>query len=100
MFKNRTADGRNNVCGTQVAKLRQKLIPRISQRALADQMTNLGCVIDKNGIQRIEDGSRFVTDIELKFLARALGVTITELLDVPEEENAEEENAEEPNAEE
>ena len=40
-----------------------------------------GLDIDKNTVQRIESGKRFVTDIELKVLARVLGVSIEELLD-------------------
>ena len=39
-----------------------------------------GIDVDKNAIQRIECGKRFVTDIELKVLARVLGVTTDELL--------------------
>ena len=36
--------------------------------------------LDKNAIQRIESGGRFVTDIELKALAEILGVTPNDLL--------------------
>lgn len=35
----------------------------LSQRALADRMQLAGIDIDKNAIQRIECGKRFVTDI-------------------------------------
>ncbi len=40
-----------------------------------------GLDIDKNAVQRIESGKRFVTDIELKAIAKVLGVTYQELLD-------------------
>ena len=40
-----------------------------------------GLDVDKNAVQRIESGQRFVTDIELKALAQALGVTVEELLE-------------------
>lgn len=36
MFNNRTTDGRNNICGINVAKLRKAL--KISQRELADRL--------------------------------------------------------------
>ena len=34
---------------------------------------NAGLDIDKNAVQRIESGKRFVTDIELKVIARCWG---------------------------
>ena len=40
-----------------------------------------GLDIDKNAVQRIESGKRFVTDIELKVIAEVLGVSYKELLD-------------------
>ena len=40
-----------------------------------------GLDLDKNAVQRIESGKRFVTDIELKVLAMVLGVSYQELLD-------------------
>ena len=63
MFTNKTNDGLNNVCGKNIAKLRLEL--KISQRELADRMQLVGIDIDKNAIQRIECGKRFVTDIEI-----------------------------------
>lgn len=78
MFINKTKDGRNNVCGTQVTKLRLGL--NISQRELADRLQVLGLDVDKNAIQRIESGKRFVTDIELFYLCEVFGVGYNELL--------------------
>lgn len=40
-----------------------------------------GLDLDKNAIQRIESGKRFVTDIELKAIARVLGISYESLLD-------------------
>ncbi len=42
----------------------------------------VGLNIDKNAVQRIESGKRFVTDIELKVIAKVLGVRYQDLLDV------------------
>ncbi len=80
MFKNK-ADKRNNICGQNVASLRQGIKPRMSQRILAEQMQLLGVDLDKNAIQRIESGQRFVTDIELLALAKVFHISCDELLD-------------------
>ena len=78
MFSNRTEDGRNNIAGIKVAELRKNL--RISQRELADRLQINGLDIDKNAVQRMESGQRFITDIEVVALAKVLSVTIEELL--------------------
>lgn len=78
MFNNRTTDGRNNICGIKIAHMRKSL--RISQRELADRLQINGFDIDKNAVQRIESGQRFVTDIELIYLSKVLDVNIEELL--------------------
>ncbi len=39
-----------------------------------------GIELDKNAIQRIESGQRFVTDIELGVFAKVLGVSCDDLL--------------------
>lgn len=79
MFSNRTNDGRNNYCGSRVAHYRKKLGK--SQRELADALQLEGLDVDKNAIQRMEAGKRFVTDIELKYLAKVLNVSYECLLD-------------------
>ena len=56
----------------------------LSQRALADRLQREGLDVDKNAVQRIESGQRFVTDIELKYLSKALDITLQELLDPAE----------------
>lgn len=78
MFINKSNDGKNNLCGPQVSALRQQL--NISQRELADRLQIIGLDIDKNAIQRIECGKRFVTDIELLALSKAFNVEISALL--------------------
>jgi len=50
------------------------------QRKLAVKMQLLGFDVDHYFIRRVENGERFVTDIDLVIFARALGVPITELL--------------------
>ena len=80
MYKNRAKNGRLNLCGRQISRLRTALSPYTSQRALADQLQLRGLDLDKNAIQRIETGKRFVTDIELKAFAEFFEVSAEELL--------------------
>lgn len=80
MFINKTEDNRNNICGRNVSKFRMEL--NISQRKLADKLQLIGLDVDKNAIQRIESGQRFVTDIELIALSKVLNKTYEELLDI------------------
>ena len=78
MFINKTEDGLNNACGKNIAKLRTEL--KISQRELADRMQLVGIDVDKNAIQRIECGKRFVTDIEIIAFAKIFNISFDELL--------------------
>ena len=80
MFKNRANDGKANICGRNVAKYRLKMTPKMSQRALADKLQIVGVDVDKNAVQRIECGKRFVTDIELVALSKALEVDMIMLV--------------------
>lgn len=79
MFINKTSDGLNNICGKNIARLRTGL--KISQRELADRMQLVGIDIDKNAVQRIECGKRFVTDIEIISFAKVFNVSYNELLE-------------------
>ena len=79
MFINKTDDGLNIICGKNVAVFRKKL--KISQRELADRLQLTGLDVDKNAIQRIECGKRFVTDIEIIALSKVLKCSYAELLE-------------------
>ena len=78
MFINKNKDGLNNMCGRKIAELRKEL--KISQRILADRLQLSGLDVDKNAIQRIECGKRFVTDIELVAFSKIFDITVDELL--------------------
>ncbi|MBE6626791.1 MAG: helix-turn-helix transcriptional regulator [Ruminococcaceae bacterium] len=80
MFKNKVHNGKNNICGEKIFMLRKQAIPKMSQRILAEKLQLVGIDVDKNAIQRIECGKRFVTDIELLALAEIFHVTCDELL--------------------
>lgn len=79
MFTNRSKDGRNNLCGTAVERRRKELGK--SQRQLADMLQLAGLDIDKNAVQRIESGKRFVTDIEITYIAKVLNIPYELLLE-------------------
>lgn len=79
MYKNKFKN-RNNIAGVNVARIRKALSPRCSQRALADKLQLIGHDIDKNAVQKMESGERFINDIELKALSKVLGVSVDELL--------------------
>ncbi len=85
MFKNKNGDS-NNLSGKNIAKIRKAISPRLSQRALADKLQLEGIDVDKNAIQRIECGKRFITDIELVSIAKVLKVSVLELLSSPSSE--------------
>ncbi len=78
MFRNKSKEGFNNICGKRVSEYRAAL--KISQRELADRMQLVGIDIDKNAVQRIECGKRFVTDIELVAFSTVFGVPMEALV--------------------
>ncbi|HBL40396.1 MAG TPA: XRE family transcriptional regulator [Ruminococcaceae bacterium] len=82
MFKNKNeSEHRNNFCGKKIAELRMQMKPKCSQRQLAEKLQIINLDIDKNAIQRIECGKRFVTDIEILAFCRVFGIKPNELLD-------------------
>lgn len=78
MFKIKAADGTNNLCGRRIAEIRKS--KKLSQRKLATKMQLLGFDVDHYFIRRVENGERFVTDIDLVIFARALQVPICDML--------------------
>lgn len=49
--------------------------PKVSQWMLADMMQLKGVDMDKTAIKHIENGERYVTDIELKWLCEIFNVS-------------------------
>ena len=78
MFINKSKEGKNNVCGEQISKIRKNM--KISQRKLADRLQIAGLDVDKNAVQRMESGQRFITDIEMVYLAKVLNCSFEDLL--------------------
>ena len=80
MYKNKTNDGLNNIAGKNIKKYRKALPGNPSQKAFADMLQIAGLDVDKNAIQRMEDGTRFITDIDLKAISKVLNISCDELL--------------------
>lgn len=78
MFKIKAADGTNNLTGDKIAEIRKS--KKLSQRKLANKMQLLGFDVDHYFIRRVENGERFVTDIDLVIFSRALEIPIEILL--------------------
>ena len=79
MYKNKNGSS-NKIAGKNIAKIRKEIKPVMSQRALADKMQLFGIDLDKNAIQRIECGKRFITDIELLAFSKVLNTSLENLL--------------------
>jgi transcriptional regulator with XRE-family HTH domain len=80
MYKNKAKDGKNNISGARIRALRLAMPGKPSQNELSAMLQINGLDLDKNAIQRIECGKRFVTDVELKTIAEVLGVSCDALL--------------------
>ena len=68
---------RRNICGRKIREIRKSR--ELSQENVAAIIQLAGLDLTQKAISRMEAGKRVVTDYELKYLASALGVTISEL---------------------
>jgi len=68
-----------NLCGRRVREARLK--NNMSQQQLAAKLQVEGVSIERDSLSRIETGNRFVSDFELKVLAKILKVSVDWLLD-------------------
>lgn len=82
MFKVKAPDGSNNLCGQRIAEIRKS--KKLSQRKLAAKMQLLGYDVDHYFIRRVENGERFVTDIDLVIFCRSLDIKLTDILSLDE----------------
>lgn len=73
-------NGKKNICGDRIHEARCKL--RLTQSDLAAQLQVNGIIIERDSISRIEIGTRFVADYELRELAKILKVTVNWLLGI------------------
>lgn len=71
-------NGKKNICGDRIHEARCK--HRITQSDLAAQLQVAGIIIERDSISRIEIGTRFVADYELREFAKILNVSVGWLL--------------------
>ena len=73
-------NGKKNICGERVHEARCKL--RLTQSDLAARLQINGIIIERYRVSRIEIGTRFVADYELRELYKILKVSIPWLLGI------------------
>lgn len=73
-------NGKKNICGKRIHEARCKL--RLTQSDLAAKMQINGITIERDSISRIEIGTRFVADYELRELSKILNVDVAWLLGI------------------
>lgn len=71
-------NGKKNICGDRVHEARCRL--RLTQSDLAARLQLNGIIMERDSVSRIEIGTRFVADYELRELSKILGVTVSWLL--------------------
>jgi transcriptional regulator with XRE-family HTH domain len=71
-------NGKKNICGDRIHEARCRL--RLTQSDLAAKLQIAGIMIERDSISRIEIGTRFVADYELREFARILKVSVNWLL--------------------
>lgn len=72
-------DGRKNISGERIRELRCKR--HWSQDALAKHLQLAGVVIGRDSVNRIEKGTRFVADYEIRAFSQIFDVPVQQLLD-------------------
>ena len=73
-------NGKKNICGKRIKEARKKL--KLSQENLAARLQVEGIILERDSIRRIEIGTRFVADYELRELAKILKVNVEWLLGI------------------
>ena len=71
-------NGKKNICGERIHEARRR--QRLTQSDFAARLQVAGIIIERDSISRIEIGTRFVADYELKAIAKILNVSVDWLL--------------------
>ena len=66
-------NGKKNISGERIREARIKM--HLSQKALAVRLKLEGVELERDCISRIEIGTRFVADYEIKMIAKTLNVS-------------------------
>ena len=73
-------NGKKNISGQRIREARIKL--KKKKKALAVRLKLEGVELERDSISRIEIGTRFVADYEIKMLAKVLNTSVTWLLGI------------------
>lgn len=73
-------NGKKNISGERIREARIKL--HLSQKTLAVRLKLEGVELERDSVSRIEIGTRFVTDYEIKMVAKVLNVSALWLLGI------------------
>ena len=76
-------NGKKNICGERIKALRRKA--GLSQENLAAKLQVEGVEIERDSVSRIEIGTRFVADYELRVIAKIFGVSTDYILSICDE---------------
>ena len=77
--------GDKNICGANIERIRKQL--GMKQTTLMSKMQLMGVDINPSSLSKLEGQTRSATDIELKAIAKILGVNVEDLLRELDEEN-------------
>jgi len=69
--------GDKNICGANIERIRKAL--GMKQATLVSKMQLMGVDINPSSLSKLEGQIRLASDIELKAIAKILGVTMEEL---------------------
>lgn len=78
MKPRKAAYGHKNICGENIERIRKQM--GMKQTTLVGKMQLLGVDINPSSLSKLEGQTRCATDIELKAIAKILGVTADNLL--------------------
>ena len=73
-------NGKKNISGNRIHEARQKM--HITQSDLAARLQLAGIIIERDSVSRMEIGTRFVADYELRALSEILKVSVNWLLGI------------------
>ena len=79
MPKKLSPKGTKNLIGKRIKELR--VLTKLSQEELMSKMQLLGFDSERGVIKRIENGTRFVTDMEIQALSKIFNVSYEFLID-------------------
>ncbi len=75
--------GNKNICGANIERIRKQL--GMKQATLVANMQLAGVDINPSSLSKLEGQIRIASDIELKVIAKILGVTMEELVRTEED---------------